>query len=135
MNAGLPAIPIAMARSTARALRASMRRALTLRNGHGNTLFKRGCDVVKNETYGEKNMTNAISRFTQSGNFTKQRLHVKTFKHRDDMHKFLNTGDNALHWTELCELHGIPMKAGIYAYAGGKWHNVKTLDPVALAHI
>lgn len=60
-----------------------------------------------------------------------ERLVIKSFKYADDMHKFLNTGDNALRWRESSK----GLKAGTYAFAGGKWHNVKRLDACMLAHI
>ena len=28
-----------------------------------------------------------------------------------------------------------PLKAGTYAFVGGQWHNVKSLDPSILAHV
>ncbi len=70
-----------------------------------------------------------ISRVVRRG----ERLQVRGFKYSDDMHKFLGTGDNAIFWRE-CKREGIT-KAGTYAFAGGKWHNVKTLDACILAHI
>lgn len=60
-----------------------------------------------------------------------ERLKVRGFTYRDDMHRFLNTGDNALRWRESTK----GLKAGTYAWAGGQWHNVKHLDACALAHI
>lgn len=62
---------------------------------------------------------------------TRERLKVRGFKCRDDMFKFLNTGSNSLAWRESDK----GLKPGTYAYAGGKWHNVKSLDACALAHI
>ena len=47
------------------------------------------------------------------------------------MHQFLNKSDNANNWKESA----LGLKSGLYAYAGGKWHNVKTLDASILAHI
>lgn len=66
-----------------------------------------------------------------------KRLKVKVFKTSNSMHKFLNEqydnswkiNSGAVAGAEL------PHKAGTYAYAGGKWHNVKQLDPCVLAHI
>lgn len=60
-----------------------------------------------------------------------ERLTIKSFKHSCDMHKFLSTGDNALRWRESSK----GLKAGTYAFAGGQWHNVKSLDASVLAHI
>jgi hypothetical protein len=61
------------------------------------------------------------------------RLIVRGFKTNEDMHRFLNTGDNAApgKWRESTK----GLKPGTYAYAGGQWHNVKNLDVSALAHI
>lgn len=61
------------------------------------------------------------------------RLIVRTFKNADAMHKFLNTGSNAAPGNWRVSNKGL--KSGTYAYAGGKWHNVKSLDASALAHI
>lgn len=61
----------------------------------------------------------------------KERLMVRAFPDNSAMHRFLDTGDNALRWRECTK----GLKAGTYAFAGGKWHNVKTLDPMLLAHI
>lgn len=59
-----------------------------------------------------------------------QRLVVKGFKTSDAMYKFLNSQfDNR--WQE----YDGELKPGKYAFAGGQWHNVKTLDPSILAHI
>lgn len=60
-----------------------------------------------------------------------ERLDVKAFRDREAMFKFLATGDNALRWKESAR----GFKAGTYAFAGGKWHNVKSLDATLLAHI
>jgi hypothetical protein len=62
---------------------------------------------------------------------TKERLTVKAFPDRSAMFKFLATADNALRWRESTK----GLKAGTYAFAGGRWHNVKTLDACVLAHI
>lgn len=62
---------------------------------------------------------------------TKERLTIKGFADSSAMHKFLCTGDNALRWRESSK----DLKAGTYAFAGGRWHNVKTLDASTLAHI
>lgn len=60
----------------------------------------------------------------------KERLIIKEFKTREDGHGFLNKQDN----NDWREYEG-ELKAGKYAFAGGKWHNVKKLDPSILAHI
>lgn len=70
-----------------------------------------------------------IRKFNNIG--LKQRLIIKSFKYADDAHKFLNKQpDNK--W----DIYNGPItKPGIYAYAGGAWHNVKSLDASVLAHI
>lgn len=77
-------------------------------------------------------MTDTIEKTVNHGHGGfKTRLHIKSFKHNQDMHEFLSTGDNALRWKESDK----GLKRGIYAYAGGQWHNVKSLDLSILAHI
>jgi hypothetical protein len=54
----------------------------------------------------------------------------RTVKRVTDAHDFLNKQfDNT--W----KLHTLGWKPGIYAYAGGQWHNVRNLDSSVLAHI
>ena len=74
-------------------------------------------------------MTNTIE--THTNKLGRERKTIKSFKNADDMHKFLNKGDNALNWKEST----LGLKRGVYAYAGGQWHNVKSLDSSVLAHI
>lgn len=69
-----------------------------------------------------------------------ERLTIKGFKTSEAMHAFLNKQtDNT--WTVnnnggLVDAEYVAtLKPGIYAYAGGKWHNVKHLDASVLAHI
>ena len=59
------------------------------------------------------------------------RMKIKTFKTSRTMYKFLQTGSNALKWRQSDKR----LKTGVYAYAGGQWHNVRSLDPSALNHI
>ena len=66
-------------------------------------------------------------------NLRGERMIIRNFKTEDAMHRFLNTGGNALEWREVRE--GEPTKSGTYAYAGQEWHNVKSLDATTLAHI
>ena len=67
----------------------------------------------------------------QSGSF-KERLIVKAYRSKEAMYTFLNAQyDNT--WIE--HKPGLPEKAGTYAYAGGQWHNVRSLDISLLAHI
>jgi hypothetical protein len=46
----------------------------------------------------------------KSGEIISNRYRLRRFKHAQDMHKFLNTGDNALFWKET--LHDLP--SGVY---------------------
>lgn len=61
------------------------------------------------------------------------RLIVKRFASSHEAHGFMNKHNNGggFDW----RLSDKGLKAGTYAYAGGRWHNVKSLDPCALAHI
>jgi len=61
------------------------------------------------------------------GSMCKDRKIIKSVR---DAHAFLNKQDNNL-WT----IYDGDLKAGTYAYAGGEWHNVKSLDACVLAHI
>lgn len=61
----------------------------------------------------------------------KHRLVIKGFKTTDDMHRFLNKADNSLRY----RISDKSLKPGTYAFAGGQWHNVKSLDASILAHI
>lgn len=64
------------------------------------------------------------------GTVLKERLHIKSFNTSDAMCRFLGSQyDNT--WSES----KLGLKAGVYAKAGGQWHNVKNLDPSVLAHI
>lgn len=74
----------------------------------------------------------AIRRYIHASPL-RERLVVRAFGHACDMHKFLNTGDNALHWRE--QTSTTPIKAGTYVFAGGEWRNVKSMDASALAHM
>lgn len=76
-------------------------------------------------------MNNTIR--TNKGSYHGERMTIRKFKTSEAMHKFLNTGDNAHNWHETGESD--PTKPGTYAWAGGAWHNVKSLDPSVLAHI
>jgi hypothetical protein len=61
---------------------------------------------------------------------SRQRMTIKAFAYAEDMYAFLNKQSNN-DWKE--SNHGL--KAGVYAYAGGQWHNVKSLDASVLAHV
>ena len=79
-------------------------------------------------------MAHLIRKFIRVGNATlKERLVIRAFKHNCDMHKFLNTGSNSLQWRET--IPTMPEKAGTYVFAGGRYHDVKTLDANVLAHL
>jgi hypothetical protein len=91
-----------------------------------------------------KTYTNTIR--TLKGACKGERMQVKAFKTSEDMHKFLNTGDNAHKWRETIDqtethpgawgaCNEKTLKPGKYAWAGGQWHNVKSLDASVLAHI
>lgn len=71
------------------------------------------------------------------GNF-KERLHVKAFKNANDLGAFL-CRQTSNDWQECAPekqaAQSYPVKSGVYAFAGGQWHNVKRLDPSILAHI
>lgn len=74
-----------------------------------------------------------IIKKAKSGSFTQYQ--VKVFKTNDAMHKFLNTGSNALTWKEW---HDAPAgtKSGSYTILwDGRVFNNKTLDPCQLAHL
>jgi hypothetical protein len=66
------------------------------------------------------------------------RIKVKAFKTSDYMHKFLNTGDNALRWHEVTDIdksRGLN-KTGTYIEQGfDRFLNVKDIDASALAHM
>lgn len=91
-----------------------------------------------------KTYTNTIR--TLKGSFKGERMQIKAFKTSEDMHNFLNTGDNSLNWRETIDqtkthpntygaFNEKTLKPGKYAWAGGAWHNVKSLDSSVLAHI
>ena len=62
----------------------------------------------------------------------KERLIIKGFKSSEAMNVYLCGPDNYNNkWKESTR----GFKPGKYAYAGGQWHNVKSLDPSILAHI
>jgi len=75
------------------------------------------------------------------GAFGRERLIVKGFKSSEAMYRELAKNEQSLinprGWCECA--HGFEFvrtaKPGKYAKAGGQWHNVKSLDPVTLAHI
>jgi len=78
-------------------------------------------------------------KFVKTGNGLKERLHVKAFKNSNDCGAFLCKQDNSWKGIEAGAMSYLktpyPAKSGIYACAGGQWHNVKKLDASILAHI
>lgn len=83
-----------------------------------------------------------LRKYQKTGNGFKERLIIKGFKDKDNLYKFQSEQDNN-DWQEITVFPlrnktdaEVPVKkAGTYAYAGGQWHNVKTLDPYILGHI
>lgn len=64
------------------------------------------------------------------GRLGRERLKVRTFASSQAMHAFLNRQtDNA--WRESSR----GLKTGTYAFVGGAWCNVRTLDSTVLAHV
>jgi hypothetical protein len=65
-----------------------------------------------------------------TGSLGHERLTIKAFKTSQEGHQFLNKQhDNT--WNE----YSGDLKSGVYAFAGGAWHNVKHLDKNLLNHI
>lgn len=69
------------------------------------------------------------------------RLTIKGFKSMELAHEFMNKQSNN-DWkpNSFASYNNVipdtkDLKPGIYAFAGGKFHNVKSLDPSVLAHI
>ena len=63
------------------------------------------------------------------GGLRGERTVIREFKYSDDGYNFLNKQtDNK--WNE----YKGELKAGIYVFMGGTYHNVKKLDPSVLAH-
>lgn len=77
------------------------------------------------------------SVYKSNGKMKGERIMVKTFRDSGALHSFLNSQTNN-DWKEnsgsLCG-STLPSKKGTYAYAGGAWHNVKSMDPSVLCHI
>ena len=70
------------------------------------------------------------------GSLFKQRLIIKGFKTPEAMHKFLNSQYNN-DWKEdkTDPRSRDNLAPGTYAMLGGKWTNVKNIDPSTLCHI
>ena len=82
-----------------------------------------------------------IATIRKGGSYKGSRLVVKAFNSIELAHEFMNKQPHN-NWqpNSFADYMGnIPatkeLKAGTYAYAGGQYHNVKSLDPSALAHI
>ena len=77
------------------------------------------------------------SLYKSNGKMKGERIRVRAFKDSEAMNGFLcSQYDNS--WkVNSGVLVGaeLPHKPGTYAFAGGRWHNVKSLDPSILAHI
>ena len=73
-----------------------------------------------------------IERMERVPRTFKDRLRIKQFKNPVAMYDFLHGISND---TNEWKLSLRDWKAGLYAYAGGEWHNVKSLDASVLAHI
>ena len=72
------------------------------------------------------------STYKTCGNLFNSRVQVKVFSTGQNMHNFLNKQrDNEWKIND----GKLPAKSGTYAYAGGEWHNVKSLDSSVLANI
>jgi len=84
-------------------------------------------------------MVAIVRKYVSSGHGNlKQRLHIKAFNNLNDAGAFLGKQtDNTwqLAPAEYVEAQKLPLKSGVYAFAGGQWHNVKSLDSSVLAHI
>jgi hypothetical protein len=80
-------------------------------------------------------MTYIAYKFERTGNGLKERLHVKAFKTMNDLGAFLSSKHNDFNIWKQDEFKKYPQKSGVYAFAGGQWHNVKSLDSSVLAHI
>lgn len=64
------------------------------------------------------------------------RLHVKAFKNESERGAFLcKQTDNTWQAFDPLDAKAWPQKSGTYRYAGGAWHNEKSLDASVLAHI
>jgi len=60
------------------------------------------------------------------------RLVIKRFPDSNAAYTYMNKHSTGINdW----RISNKGLKAGTYAYAGGKWHNIKNLDATALAHI
>lgn len=76
-------------------------------------------------------MTKHLVENTARTGIFNDRLQVRAFATSDAMHKFLNTADNSLRWRESHR----GLKPGVYAWVGGSWRNVRSLDALTLAHV
>lgn len=76
-----------------------------------------------------------LQKITSAGHSGRlhERLTIKAFKTSNEAHEFLSKqNDNS--WSIARPEHQ-NKKSGTYAFAGGAWHNVKSLDASVLAHI
>lgn len=63
------------------------------------------------------------------------RMKIRSFKTSDAMYDFIAKESDRKWGINPPVPYDGPLKTGTYAFAGGNWHNVKTLDPSVLAHI
>lgn len=76
----------------------------------------------------------AVRKFIRLSGSFKERLQIKSFRDNESMHKFLNSQyDNT--WAEVTDGSRYPTRSGVYAFVGGKWCDVVTLDLSTLAHV
>ena len=73
-----------------------------------------------------------VMKVIKTGGYTigKSRRVIRSFGTSQAGHEFLNNQPNN-DWTE----YNGDLKPGTYAFCGGEWHNVKSLDSSVLAHI
>ncbi len=72
-----------------------------------------------------------IEKTVKIGGLCRSRTKIRAFKTSQAMFTFLNKQTNN-DWAVSTKEN---LKSGTYAFAGGKWHNVKSLDISILAHI
>lgn len=82
-----------------------------------------------------------LFKYERSGHANlRERLVIKGFKTEEALDKFLDTNYNFQQWKstkgkiDLCRESIEGLKPGTYVRAGGKLHNIKSLDPSVLAH-
>ena len=71
-----------------------------------------------------------ITKTVKIGGLCRTRKIIRLCRTDEDGHNFLNKQPNN-DW----QVYDGDLKAGKYAYCGGQWHNVKSLDSSVLAHV